>query len=147
TLRGASRSSRRNTIRALAEQFGVSEDVVLRQLAALLLPRADDLDEPTTGGGSATPSRVPGSGGRRLDAWQRAAAESGTPALIVAGPGTGKTSTLVGRVAYLVRERSIAPSAILALTFSNKAAREMRERLGALLAPAEDEAPEALAAP
>ncbi|PWT71566.1 MAG: hypothetical protein C5B60_10755, partial [Chloroflexi bacterium] len=55
------------------------------------------------------------------------------PALIIAGPGTGKTSTLVGRVAYLVEDRGISPDTILALTFSNKAAREMRERLAALL--------------
>ena len=53
---------------------------------------------------------------------------------MIAGPGTGKTSTLVGRVAYLVREHDVAPEHILALTFSNKAAREMRDRLAALLA-------------
>ena len=53
---------------------------------------------------------------------------------MIAGPGTGKTSTLVGRVAYLVRERGVATDSILALTFSNKAASEMRERLRALLA-------------
>src|SRR5262249_25545414 len=113
----------------------------------LLLPGVGDLDEPTAGGGSTTPSRVAQSSGARLDVWQRAAAQSGTPALIVAGPGTGKTSTLVGRVAHLVHDRGVSPGAILALTFSNKAGREMRERLGALLAPTEIDAPELLAVP
>ncbi|HEX8037258.1 MAG TPA: ATP-dependent DNA helicase, partial [Ktedonobacterales bacterium] len=51
------------------------------------------------------------------------------PALIVAGPGTGKTATLVGRAAHLIRERNIPPERMLALTFSNRAAGEMRERL------------------
>ena len=47
----------------------------------------------------------------------------------MAGPGTGKTATLVGRVAHLVEERHIPPEKVLALTFSNRAAGEMRERL------------------
>src|SRR5262249_6511572 len=110
-VRRASHGSRRSTIRALAERFGVSEDVVLRQLAALLLPGADDVEEAVAHGGSVTQRWPAASGSARLDEWQRRAAESGTPALIVAGPGTGKTSTLVGRVAHLVRERGVAPSA------------------------------------
>ena len=50
-------------------------------------------------------------------------------------PGHGKLRTLVGRVAYLVEEQGVPPDAILAPTFSNKAAREMRERLAAQLQP------------
>jgi DNA helicase-2/ATP-dependent DNA helicase PcrA len=55
------------------------------------------------------------------------------PLLIVAGPGTGKTRTLTERIAYAVMERGVAPEAVLAITFTNKAAEEMTERLAALL--------------
>ncbi len=72
-----------------------------------------------------------------LNPEQRAsAAWLDTPLLIVAGPGTGKTRTLTHRLAYLVAEQGVAPTAILAITFTNKAAEEMRERLSQLLAPA-----------
>jgi uncharacterized protein (TIGR00375 family) len=55
------------------------------------------------------------------------------PALVVAGPGTGKTRVLVYRILNLVREKGIDPDSILAVTFTNKAAAEIGERLDALL--------------
>lgn len=54
------------------------------------------------------------------------------PALILAGPGSGKTFTIVKRLEYLINNCNIEPSSILTITYTNQAAREMRERAGTL---------------
>jgi superfamily I DNA/RNA helicase len=72
----------------------------------------------------------------RLDAMQRVAASApGGPLLIVAGPGTGKTRTLTHRIAYLCAELGVFAEHCLAITFTRRAAEELRTRLDGLLGP------------
>lgn len=82
-------------------------------------------------------SVVPGDQPFRLKALnleqRQAVLHRGGPLMIVAGPGTGKTRTLTHKIAYLIQNIHIAPDQILALTFTQKAAREMHDRLGELL--------------
>ncbi len=60
---------------------------------------------------------------------RRAVEHCGGASIIIAGPGTGKTSTLTQKIAYLIQKMKVSPQNILAVTFTNKASQEMRQRL------------------
>jgi DNA helicase-2/ATP-dependent DNA helicase PcrA len=122
----------------IADLAGVSEACVLTQLSlALLSPSTMETPAPSLPSSvePAVPDRVRESRAQSgvaatLDPDQATAAllDHG-PALTDAGPGTGKTRTLVARAVHLLEERGLPPERLLALTFSNKAAEEMRVRL------------------
>src|SRR5580704_14998988 len=67
------------------------------------------------------------------EAQARAVAAVDGPVLVLAGAGTGKTRVLTTRLAHILATRRAYPGEMLAVTFTNKAAREMRERLGAMI--------------
>jgi len=64
---------------------------------------------------------------------REAVVHAGTPLLIVAGAGSGKTRVLTHRIGWLLAERHVHPGEIMAITFTNKAAAEMKERVDALV--------------
>lgn len=70
---------------------------------------------------------------RLNDEQKKAATQIDGPLLILAGAGSGKTGTITHRIAHMIKERDISPYKILAVTFTNKAAKEMRERVESLI--------------
>ena len=117
----------RHDARTIAAETGLPDSLVVAQLSrALLTPELTEAAAQAAG--HADVPEV------QLDPSQEQAARvDHGPFLLEAGPGTGKTRTLVARVVHLL-EQGVSPSSILALTFSNKAAEEMRARV-ALVAP------------
>lgn len=110
-----------NLTSQIAVRFGVPVYVVRLQLAEALYQWTHG--EPRT----ATPQEQPLF---ECDESQLAAATSmGAPVLVNAGPGTGKTATLVRRIAYLLEARQVPPEHLLVLTFSNEATDELRQRI------------------
>lgn len=105
----------RNNSHDVAKQLGIPLEFVRQQmLDALLLPESVSS---TASLKKASPDQA------------KAAKASEQFANVVAGPGTGKTTTLIHRVKFLIEEKSVDPSQILVLTFTNKAAFELIERL------------------
>jgi DNA helicase II / ATP-dependent DNA helicase PcrA len=65
----------------------------------------------------------------------KAVRHQGTPLFVVAGAGTGKTKTLTTRIAYLIEKNNVNPNKILGVTFTNKAAKELRDRVDSIIYP------------
>jgi superfamily I DNA/RNA helicase len=105
----------------IADRFGVSVHTVHAQLAEALFWIAS--------GAGPVPEKKRFTGFECDDSQIAAATFTGAPALVCAGPGTGKTATLVRRVEYLLDERRAEPESLLILTFSNEAAQELEERI------------------
>lgn len=113
------------TASQIASYVGVTENLVFNQLTDLLLKPSNVNGEIET----ETSFEY-----AELDESQSTAAyATNGPLLVEAGPGTGKTRTLIGRIEFLVTKQNVDPQSILVLTFSNKAAEEMRARLARAL--------------
>ncbi|HWQ75235.1 MAG TPA: UvrD-helicase domain-containing protein [Syntrophomonas sp.] len=108
-----------------------ADDAVKNGAPASKEPTLDSEEERSgSAGAAATQAAASADMAQELNPQQWEAVSAAEPAIIVnAGPGTGKTKTLVSRIAYLVQECGVDPARITAVTFTNQAAGEMRERL------------------
>ncbi|HEY4304675.1 MAG TPA: UvrD-helicase domain-containing protein [Gemmatimonadaceae bacterium] len=112
------------SVHSLGEQFGCSTDIIRTQLAHALHGVALGESVPS----ASRKTNIP------FTAAQLAAAHfAGAPAIVDAGPGTGKTATVIERIRHLCRDRDARSGEILVLTFSNEAARELSERIAITL--------------
>jgi superfamily I DNA/RNA helicase len=112
------------TTASIAMRRRVPERIVRAQLAEALY---ELLLVPTEKTEAPKPRKSAGSDTSQLEA----ATFTDAPALVTAGPGTGKTATLIRRVEYLIAERGAKPEQFLILTFSNDATEELRQRIAA----------------
>lgn len=114
------------TSETIAQLLGLPTSLVQMQMADAVLMPPPPIDDENP------PAPTPASAPVNLDPSQYAAAQvAAGPLLLGAGPGTGKTKTLVERCRFLTQSQNVSAERILALTFSRKAAGEMRERLAA----------------
>ncbi|MFN0124573.1 MAG: UvrD-helicase domain-containing protein [Blastocatellia bacterium] len=112
------------TSHSIAARRGIPEHIVRAQLGEAL---AGEIQPEQISEAGQTPRKPPGSDPQQMEA----AVFTGAPALVTAGPGTGKTATLVRRIEYLIAEQGARAAQFLVLTFSNDAAGELRERIAA----------------
>ena len=125
----------RESLLGQASLFGAPETLKPKRAGRKKAEKAgsDEISQET--GQPAHPKlSAPETAAPELNPEQLAAVEAPpAPLLIVAGPGTGKTRTLAYRAAHLVKNLGAAPESVLAVTFTNKAAGELKERISALL--------------